>query len=605
MGDSKAINLGADQDTTLTHVPDSGVLLNSTRYISFSDANSHISNPGAGLKLTDHAVIEVEAATSIQMDSPIVDLEDDGVILQFGADDDVTLTHVPDVGLLMNSDNVMRFRDAAISIGSADDGVLDITSDGSIDMNVGAAGVVIKGTVPKITIGDTGAEDTILAFDGNQVDFHVGLDDTDDKLKIGLGLVPGTTPSMTLASATRDVTFHGDIQIDGKDIKNSVGTTAITLNTGGEVLIPGDLTVKGTTTTVDTTNLAVEDRFIGLNVASGSISGGAVDVGFIFDQARGDNPAKEAFYFDQSEARFKILSTNSPASGSSITDGTFRDLEIADLWLGGGDLKNDTATALALSAGANPDVTVSNDLLLLDDNFVKLGTANEVTMRYNETGAGTSEDKFEVLMTGGEGMNFSVPASKSYGFAVNNVPRLIVIDSGIQVDGAADSKIEASTGKDLLLQGVASQDVRVDSEQLLKFADGNDASWADQEGIKLSTNVASWTSFEAAFGDGTSLLDAIVQAKGSGAAVGKRAIEIASAGTNAELNLDLSDLAIVDWRDQVDIYLNGQLMVSGSSDAGTIAAPDYALDKTDGANSVDATFTFNLVVGDVVVGVIR
>ena len=35
----------------------------------------------------------MEADTSIQVDAPIVDFEDDGVILQFGADDDVTLMH--------------------------------------------------------------------------------------------------------------------------------------------------------------------------------------------------------------------------------------------------------------------------------------------------------------------------------------------------------------------------------------------------------------------------------------------------------------------------------------------------------------------------------
>ena len=58
LADGGVINLGSDQDVTLTHVADAGVLVGSTRYISFADANSHISNPGAGLKLTDHAVIE-------------------------------------------------------------------------------------------------------------------------------------------------------------------------------------------------------------------------------------------------------------------------------------------------------------------------------------------------------------------------------------------------------------------------------------------------------------------------------------------------------------------------------------------------------------------
>ena len=82
--DASILSFGGDGEVSLTHVHDTGLLLNSTREIQFADSNSKISNPGAGLKLADHAVIEVEAATSIQLDSPIVDFEDDGVVLQFG-----------------------------------------------------------------------------------------------------------------------------------------------------------------------------------------------------------------------------------------------------------------------------------------------------------------------------------------------------------------------------------------------------------------------------------------------------------------------------------------------------------------------------------------
>ena len=48
IADSGVINLGDDQDVTLAHVADAGILLGSTKYLSFSDANSHISSPGAG-----------------------------------------------------------------------------------------------------------------------------------------------------------------------------------------------------------------------------------------------------------------------------------------------------------------------------------------------------------------------------------------------------------------------------------------------------------------------------------------------------------------------------------------------------------------------------
>ena len=38
LGDSGVIQLGDDQDTTLTHVPDQGILLNSSRALQFGDA---------------------------------------------------------------------------------------------------------------------------------------------------------------------------------------------------------------------------------------------------------------------------------------------------------------------------------------------------------------------------------------------------------------------------------------------------------------------------------------------------------------------------------------------------------------------------------------
>ena len=64
------------------------------------------------------------------------------------------------------------------------------------------AGITMAGTTPTLTIGDAGAEDTKIVFDGNAADFHVGLDDTDDKLKIGLGSAVGTTPILTVADGS-------------------------------------------------------------------------------------------------------------------------------------------------------------------------------------------------------------------------------------------------------------------------------------------------------------------------------------------------------------------------------------------------------------------
>ena len=65
--------------------------------------------------------------------------------------------------------------------------------DGNINESV-----KIVGTTPTLTIGDAGAEDAKIVFDGNAQDFHIGLDDSVDDLIIGKGSALGTTPALTI-----------------------------------------------------------------------------------------------------------------------------------------------------------------------------------------------------------------------------------------------------------------------------------------------------------------------------------------------------------------------------------------------------------------------
>jgi prepilin-type processing-associated H-X9-DG protein len=52
-----------------------------------------------------------------------------------------------------------------------------------------------------LTIGDAGAEDAKIVFDGNAQDYHIGLDDSADSLVIGLGSTLGTTEMITLSTS--------------------------------------------------------------------------------------------------------------------------------------------------------------------------------------------------------------------------------------------------------------------------------------------------------------------------------------------------------------------------------------------------------------------
>tara|TARA_R100000353_G_scaffold158884_1_gene118241 strand:+ start:46 stop:1221 length:1176 start_codon:yes stop_codon:yes gene_type:complete len=96
-------------------------------------------------------------------------------------------------------------------------------TDDQIDFRIGAVDVatltnshlVLKGTTPKITIGDGGEEDTALIFDGNAQDFYIGLDDSADDLIIGKGSTVGTTPALTIDENLL-ATFAGTVVLQDK-----------------------------------------------------------------------------------------------------------------------------------------------------------------------------------------------------------------------------------------------------------------------------------------------------------------------------------------------------------------------------------------------------
>ena len=59
-------------------------------------------------------------------------LQSDGAVLSFGADGDVSLTHVADTALLLNSSRQLQFGDSGTYIHQSADGVLDLVSDTEI-----------------------------------------------------------------------------------------------------------------------------------------------------------------------------------------------------------------------------------------------------------------------------------------------------------------------------------------------------------------------------------------------------------------------------------------------------------------------------------------
>ena len=102
----------------------------------------------------------------------------------------------------------------------------NLTYDGST-LSI-AGDVNVTGTTPTITIGDGGAENTSLVFDGNAQDYYLGLYDTSDSIVIGKGNSVGTNRNFEInSSGNVGISFTPNSWVSGDTIlQGKAGTSA-------------------------------------------------------------------------------------------------------------------------------------------------------------------------------------------------------------------------------------------------------------------------------------------------------------------------------------------------------------------------------------------
>jgi len=181
------------------------------------------------------------------------------------------------------------------------------------------------------------------------------------------------------------------------------------------VRIPGDLTVAGTQTTVDSQTLTIEDQFIEVN--RNNSTAGTEDSGILFNQGSSNN---QILYYDADQSEFVMGSTTHDASVSAITNITPGNIRIAepsqsdhaatrnyvDLQVGGGfslKVAGDDSTQITVAtgntlqftggsnintAGAEPDtITLNLDNDLTNITSITSDTSNgDLTLVTNGTG---------------------------------------------------------------------------------------------------------------------------------------------------------------------------------------------------------------------------
>lgn len=119
---------------------------------------------------------------------------------------------------------------------------------------------------------------------------------------------------------------------------------------GTNLTLSGNLTVQGTTTSLETVNSQVKDSIMLLNDGAGDSSNNANDVGLIME--RGSSEDNVALVFDEGEDKFVCYKTSASAASTDISgddsSATLMDIKVSDVYVGSDNLGSysDFSTAL-------------------------------------------------------------------------------------------------------------------------------------------------------------------------------------------------------------------------------------------------------------------
>jgi cytoskeletal protein CcmA (bactofilin family) len=199
--------------------------------------------------------MDIDADTELEITAPTVDinastavlvsndlkLDSDAAVLGFGADNDVTLTHVADTGLLLNGTMALQFNDASQSINAPSATVLDINATDEIELNAtlvdANANLDVSGTYTGGGLMTTGGN-IVIPDSGN-------IGSASDTDAIAIASNGQVTLTQTLIGTALDIS--GDIDVDGT-------TNLDVVDVDGAVDMASTLTVAGVVDITDTTD---------------------------------------------------------------------------------------------------------------------------------------------------------------------------------------------------------------------------------------------------------------------------------------------------------------------------------------------------------------
>ena len=389
----------------------------------------------------------------------------DAAVLGFGADTDVTLTHVADTGLLLNAAMQLQFRDSGLKIHSTANGQLDIDADATIDIvgpvtnitattgaGIASPSIIFSDTASgkpvveiKNTTNDTSSAELkfvkdkgAAGADGDDVGkiTFVGDDAAQAQTSFGQILVEvseadnsdeaGKMSLLVAESDGTDTALTAGLVLEGQHATDGVVDVTIGAGSGSVTTIAGNLTVNGTTTTISSTTLEVTDDLITVSKGNDSIANadgsgmeidatGATNIHWKYVHARTALQSNVDIDLATTSETLKIagtdvLSNNTLGSGvvtSSLT--TVGALDSGSITSGFGNINNGSSTITTTGAITGGSLVADN--ITIDGNTISSTNSNgDITLTPNGTG--------EVNIAAGN-LNYASTAVTSTGAELN------------------------------------------------------------------------------------------------------------------------------------------------------------------------------------------
>ena len=305
-----------------------------------------------------------------------VKLLSDAAVLSFGADAEVTLTHVADTGILLNSTNVIQFNDASQNIGAPSATVLDINATDEIELNATLVDVNANLDVSGTVVAASSITAASLDISGDvDIDGTTNLDVVD---------IDGAVDMASTLGVTGIATFADDIIIgDGKTIGSASDVDAITIASNGQVtltqtLIGTALDISGDVDIDGTTNLDIVDIDGAVNIAAATTIATTNKIQFR-DTALFINSSADGQLDLAADTEIELTATTVDVVGNFTNSGTI--VSAGKITADAGidiDNFNIDGTTIALSSG-DLTVDVAGDIILnTDDGIVRLADASVI-----------------------------------------------------------------------------------------------------------------------------------------------------------------------------------------------------------------------------------